>query len=222
MATKKGLSTRSLLKKYHLNQLQLVAVDAIRNNKIVVLRGVAGTAKTFTAVYTAMKLLLEDNGIDRIAVTRPSVTTEKIGFLPGKLEDKMDPFLIPIISFFNKFGDAGEKTFDSLVIAGKIRRAPLAFMRGTTVENELLIVDEAQNITPQQMLMILTRLGNHSKIVVTGDENQNDIYAPATGMDYIIELSKSLPYIREITLTEIMRDPVITEIIQNWPYELRV
>jgi len=219
---KKGISLYSILKKYYLNPLQVIAVEAIRNNKIVVLRGEAGTAKTFTAVYAAMKLLTEENSIERIAITRPMITTEKMGFLPGEIEDKLDPFLSPVISFFNKFGEAGEKTFEAYTVAGKIRRAPLAFMRGTTVESEILIVDEAQNVTPEQMLMILTRLGKGGKIVITGDEKQNDLHSIATGMDYIVALSKRLPYIREITLTDNMRDPIINEIIQNWPREIRV
>lgn len=213
--SKKGISIHSVLKKYELNDKQIIAVEAIRNNKIVVLHGEAGTAKTFTAVYAAMRLLARQE-IEAIAVTRPLVTTEKMGFLPGEIGDKIDPFLSPIIGFFNKFGDAGINTFDSLVVAEKVRRAPIAFMRGTTIEDEILIVDEAQNITPDQMLMILTRLGRNGKIVITGDERQDDLKKGPTGLDYVVALAYRLPYIQRIRLTENMRDGIINDIIENW------
>jgi phosphate starvation-inducible protein PhoH and related proteins len=212
---KKGISILTALKKYELNQKQVLAVEAIKNNKIVVLRGRAGTAKTFTSVYAAMKLL-QSGAIERIAVTRPQVTTEKMGFLPGDISSKFDPYLDPIISFFNKFGDAGEKTFEGLVVAGKIRKAPIAFLRGATIEDELMIVDESQNITPEQMLMILTRIGKNGKIVINGDEMQNDLKVGMTGLDAAILLSKKLPYIQCVTLTDNMREEIINEIIENW------
>ena len=210
------MSVSTALSKYELNEKQLIAVEAIRNNKIVILRGKAGTAKTFTAVYASMKLLGEKQ-IRRIAVSRPLVTTEKMGFLPGGMDDKFDPFLYPIIDFFNKFGDNGSATFNFMVESGKIRRAPIAFMRGTTIEDELLIIDEAQNIAPDQMLMILTRIGKNGRIVITGDEEQSDLnYGSISGLDYAIALSNRLPYVQQITLNENMRDPVITEIVETW------
>ena len=215
MANKKGISIITALKKYELNQTQLVAVEAIRNNKITILRGQAGTAKSFTSVYAAMKLLSEGS-TDRIALTRPMVTTEDMGYLPGDIGEKLDPYLYPVINFFNKLGDAGERTFESLVVAGKIRRAPIAFMRGSTIEDEILIVDEAQNIKVPQMLMILTRLGKNGKIIITGDEDQNDLGRGVTGLDCAIKLSEKLPYIQNIVMTENMRDETLNEIIENW------
>lgn len=212
---KKGISILTVLKKYDLNERQVLAVEAIRNNKITVLRGRAGVAKSFTSVYASMKLL-SDKSVNTIALTRPQVTTEKMGFLPGEIEDKFDPYLQPLINFFNRFGDAGNKTFQSLVVAEKIRRAPIAFMRGSTVEDEILIVDEAQNITPEQMLMIITRIGKNGKIVVNGDEMQNDLNSGFTGLDYLIALSQKLPYIQTIELVENMRDDIINEIVENW------
>lgn len=208
---KKDANILSFLKRYELNAGQVEAIDAIKNNKIVILRGLAGTAKTFTSVYAAMKLLAYRD-IARIAITRPQVTTEKMGFLPGEIENKFDPYLAPFITFFNKFGDAGNNTFSSLVAAEKIRRAPIAFMRGTTIEEEMLLVDEAQNITPDQMLMILTRLGRTGKMVISGDETQDDIGNGHTGLDYAVRL----PCVKVIELTENMRDELITEIINNW------
>lgn len=212
---KKGISILTVLKRYDLNEGQILAVEAIKNNKIVVLRGRAGVAKSFTSVYASMKLL-SDKEVDRIAVTRPQIATEKMGFLPGEMADKFDPYLSPLISFFNKFGDAGNQTFNSLVIADKIRRAPIAFMRGSTIEDEIMIVDEAQNISPEQMLMILTRIGKNGKIVINGDEMQNDLHNGFTGLDYVIALAKKLPYIQCISLTENMRDEIINDIVENW------
>jgi phosphate starvation-inducible PhoH-like protein len=212
---KGGISVLTALKRYDLNHKQTLAVEAIRNNKITILRGPAGVAKSFTSVYAAMSLL-SDKVIDRVALTRPQITTEKMGFLPGSAEEKYDPYLEPLMSFFNKFGDGGDRTFEGLVAAGKIRRAPLGYMRGSTVENEILLVDESQNISPEQMLMVLTRIGKNGKIVINGDEMQDDLRGGKTGLDYVIALSERLPYIQCITLTENMRDDIINEIIENW------
>lgn len=215
MSSKKGISILTTLKKYTLNEKQTLAVEAIKNNKIVILRGAAGTAKSFTAVYAAMKLL-SDQSVEHISLTRPMVATEAMGFLPGDIGEKFDPFLEPVISFFNKFGDSGEKTFESLLVSGKVRRAPLAFMRGSTIEDGVLILDEAQNTTPHQMLMALTRIGKNGKIVITGDEIQDDLRGGVTGLDAAIALSKFLPYIQSITMTENMRDDIINDIVENW------
>lgn len=212
---KKGISIITTLKRYELNSKQTLAVEAIRNNKIVVLTGRAGTAKSFSAVYAAMKLLSEGK-IERIALTRPQVTTEKMGFLPGDSDTKFDPFLYPVIEFFNRFGEAGEKTFDGLVAAGKIRRAPLAFMRGSTVSEEVLLADEMQNSTPEQMLLMLTRIGQNGKIIITGDSSQSDLSLTHTGLDCVINLANKLPFIQVVELTENMRDDIINDIIENW------
>lgn len=217
MSKKDTISLHSVLKKYNLNQRQTIATEAIKNNKLTVLHGKAGTAKTFTAVYAAMKLLAyPDNDIKTIYLSRPLVTTEKLGFLPGDVNDKVDPFLSPIINFFNKFGDAGIKTFDSMVAAEKVQRIPVALMRGHTIEDGVLIVDEAQNLTPHQMLMILTRIGKTGKIIVSGDTAQNDTRDTINGLDYILRLAEKLPYIQTIEMTENMRDPIVNEIIEHW------
>jgi len=217
MSKKETISLHSVLKKYNLNERQKVAVEAIKNNKLTVLYGKAGTAKTFTAVYAAMKLLSNPaNDINKIYLSRPLVTTEKLGFLPGDIDDKIDPFLQPLISFFNKFGDAGEKTFESLITADKIKRLPVALMRGQTIEDGILIVDEAQNLTAHQMLMILTRMGQTGKIVISGDFKQSDTIEIITGLEKVLHLSEKLPYIKTIEMIENMRDPIVTEIIDTW------
>lgn len=217
MSKKDTISLHSVLKKYNLNHRQTIAVEAIRNNKLTVLHGKAGTAKTFTAVYAAMKLLAyPENDIKTIYLSRPLVTTEKLGFLPGDVNDKVDPFLTPLINFFNKFGDAGIKTFESMVVAEKVQRIPVALMRGHTIDDGILILDEAQNLTPHQMLMILTRMGKTGKIVVSGDTDQNDTFDKFNGLDYLIRLADKLPYIQTIEMTENMRDPMVNEIIEQW------
>jgi len=217
MSKKDTISLHSVLKKYELNERQKVAVEAIKNNKLTVLYGKAGTAKTFTAVYAAMKLLAQPTtDIKKIYLSRPLVTTEKLGFLPGDLNDKIDPFLQPLITFFNKFGDSGAKTFESLVTGDKIQRLPVALMRGQTIEDGVLIVDEAQNLTAHQMLMILTRMGQTGKIVISGDFEQNDTLETVTGLEHVLKLAEKLPYIQTIEMVENMRDPIVTEIIDTW------
>jgi phosphate starvation-inducible PhoH-like protein len=104
-----------------------------------------------------------------------------------------------------------------MVETERIRRAPIAFMRGTTIEDEVLLVDEAQNLSPEQMLMVLTRIGKNGRIVITGDEDQSDLNSNLiTGLDYAIALSEKLPYVQQIKLTENMRDPMINEIVETW------
>jgi phosphate starvation-inducible PhoH-like protein len=210
------MGVKKAIDNYELTQNQLEAIQLIRDNKIIVLRGRAGTSKTFVAVYAALELLAEKQ-IGRIALTRPLVTTEKMGFLPGAIDEKFDPFLYPIIDFFNKFGDNGAATFNFMAESGKIRKAPIAFMRGSTIENEILIADEGQNFTAEQMLMLLTRIGKNGKIVITGDEAQSDLPEKAVnGLSYVIKLAEKLPYVKQYTFIQNMRDPMINEIIEAW------
>lgn len=203
------------LKYYVLNSEQEKAVQTIIDGKITILTGAAGSAKSFTSVYAAMKLL-NNYSLSRVALTRPMVTTEKMGFLPGGIDEKFDPYLEPLIAFFNAFGEVGEKTFDSLVVGGQIRRVPIAFMRGQTIDNEILVFDEAQQSTPEQMLMVLTRLGKNGKIVINGDNRQVDTGMKITGLDYVIKLAEKLPAIQHLHLTQNMRDELITEIMDLW------
>lgn len=216
MSSKKTISIKTALKKYTLNEQQVQAVEAIKNNKIVIIRGKAGVAKTFSAVYAALNLIY-DKKVDRIAITRPLIASEKIGTLPGDLSEKVDPFLYPIIEFFNKLGDSGAHTFEKMSEDGQVRRAPLAFLRGQTIENEILLIDESQNITPQQMLMILTRIGKNGKIVITGDEGQSDLgLREQNGLDFAVALAEKVDAIVAVELTENMRDPLINEIVDKW------
>lgn len=215
--SKKGISLHTALKRYDLNQEQQVAVNNILNNKITVLTGQAGTAKSFTAVYAALRLMTSNNDIERTSLTRPMVSTERMGFLPGREDEKYSPYILPLVEFFNKFGDSGDRTYTSLVAAGKVLTRPLAFLRGVTIEDEIMILDEAQNVTPEQMLMVLTRISSSGKLVITGDTAQDDLPGKTpTGLDYVVALTRKLPYIQHIRMTENMRDPAIQEIIDNW------
>ncbi|MFM8294577.1 MAG: PhoH family protein, partial [Microcystaceae cyanobacterium] len=148
-------------------------VKAIQTHDITFGIGPAGTGKTFLAAVLAVQALL-NNDYERLILTRPAVEAgEKLGFLPGDLQQKVDPFLRPLYDALYEFIDA-EKIPD-LMERGKIEVAPLAYMRGRTLSNAFVIVDEAQNTTPAQLKMVLTRLGFGSKMVVTGDITQTDL-----------------------------------------------
>lgn len=148
-------------------------VQAIEKNTVVLGVGPAGTGKTFLAVAMAVKAL-RSKKVDRIILTRPAIEAgEKLGFLPGDLQSKIDPYLRPLYDAL--FEMMGQETYSKLVEKGVIEIAPLAYMRGRTLDNSFIILDEAQNSTFEQMKMFLTRLGTNSKAVVTGDPTQIDL-----------------------------------------------
>ena len=148
-------------------------IDSIRKNTIVLGVGPAGTGKTFLAVAMAVKALRETQ-VTRIILTRPAIEAgEKLGFLPGDLQSKIDPYLRPLYDALYEM--LGAETYQRLQEKGTIEIAPLAYMRGRTLDDSFIILDEAQNATPEQMKMFLTRLGFNSKAVVTGDLTQTDL-----------------------------------------------
>jgi len=148
-------------------------IQSIRNNKVTLCTGPAGTGKTIIATAMALKYVKE--GIyNNIFIVRPTIVAcnEKIGFLPGPIDDKMGPFVLPFMYSLNKLLKPDEY---NQFVKKRVRIIPLAFMRGLTLDNCIIILDEAQNTLPEQMKMFLTRLGEHCKAIVEGDEDQTDI-----------------------------------------------
>ena len=189
-------------------------VKAIQTHDITFGIGPAGTGKTFLAAVLAVQALLQEE-CDRIILTRPAVEAgERLGFLPGDLQQKVNPFLRPLYDALYEF-IAAEKIPD-LMERGKIEVAPLAYMRGRTLSNSFVIVDEAQNTTPAQLKMVLTRLGFGSKMVVTGDITQTDL--PTHQDSGLIVASKILRSVDDIafcylTQADVVRHPLVQQIV---------
>jgi phosphate starvation-inducible PhoH-like protein len=194
-------------------------VEAIRSEEKPLVFGVgpAGTGKTFLAVTAAVEALR--NGlVDRIVVTRPAVEAgERLGFLPGALEEKVDPYLQPIWDAFRS--QMRDDELKSRREQNKIEVAPIAFMRGRTLSNAFVIVDEAQNATVQQMKMVLTRLGQGSQMVVTGDPSQIDLVsASLSGLDHALALLSRLKRVEVVRFTaqDVMRHDLVAEIVDAY------
>ena len=189
-------------------------VKAIRTHDITFCIGPAGTGKTYLAAVLAVQALLDDR-CDRLILTRPAVEAgEKLGFLPGDLQQKVNPFLRPLYDALYEFIDP-EKIPD-LMERGKIEVAPLAYMRGRTLSNAFVIVDEAQNTTPAQLKMVLTRLGFHSRMVVTGDITQTDLPSQqASGLVVASQILKSVEGIAfcQFSQADVVRHPLVQKIV---------
>ena len=196
---------------------QAVYVEAIEKNSVVFGIGPAGTGKTYLAVALAA-LAYKNKEVEKIILTRPAVEAgEKLGFLPGDLGAKVDPYLRPLYDALQEM--FGLETFNRLVEKGSIEIAPLAYMRGRTLSNAFIILDEAQNATREQMKMFLTRMGEGSKIVVTGDVTQIDL--PREGMSGLIHASEilvNIPKIAIIRLTakDVVRHPLVQAIVSAY------
>jgi phosphate starvation-inducible PhoH-like protein len=161
--------------KFVLNNIQNYYKNAILNPSlpIVLCTGPAGTGKTMIACHEAIKSM-KSKKINKIVITRPTITVEEsIGYLPGSLEDKLYPFMIPIYDYFLEFYTKDQIT--TMISNGRLEVAPLAFMRGRTFDDCFIIADEMQNSSKNQFKMLLTRLGQNSKMIITGDLNQNDL-----------------------------------------------
>jgi phosphate starvation-inducible protein PhoH and related proteins len=187
-------------------------VDAIRKNTVTFAIGPAGTGKTYLAVATAVKAL-QDRDVSRIILTRPAVEAgERLGFLPGTLYEKIDPYLKPLYDALFDMMDA--EAFHRLMERGTIEVAPLGYMRGRTLNDSFIILDEAQNTTPEQMKMFLTRLGFGSKVVVNGDITQIDLPSGSrSGLVVVEEILSGIDGIEFVHLGA--RDVVRHRIVQN-------
>lgn len=196
---------------------QKMYIEKIYNNDIVFGIGPAGTGKTYLAMATAVKAF-RNNEVDRIILTRPAVEAgENLGFLPGDLQEKIDPYLRPLYdALFDIFG---YENYLKLVDRGLIEVAPLAYMRGRTLENAYIILDEAQNTTNEQMKMFLTRLGYGSKAIITGDITQVDL--PRGKSSGLAQASKILKNVKGLdfmyfTSSDIVRHPLVQRIIDAY------
>lgn len=192
-------------------------VDAIKKNSIVFGVGPAGTGKTYLAVALAV-YALKNKEIEKIILTRPAVEAgEKLGFLPGDLNEKVDPYLRPLFDALQEM--MGQEAYLRHIERGSIEIAPLAYMRGRTLSNSFIILDEAQNTTREQMKMFLTRMGENSRIVVTGDITQIDLpHNVTSGMVDALNVLKDVEGIEIVRLTakDVVRHELVTKIIQAY------
>ncbi len=192
-------------------------VDTIRKKMIVFGIGPAGTGKTYLAMAMAIQAF-KSGEVSRIILTRPAIEAgEKLGFLPGDLQSKIDPYLRPLYDALYQI--MGAESFLHNSEKGLIEVAPLAYMRGRTLDNAYIILDEAQNTTPAQMKMFLTRIGFGSKVIITGDQTQRDLPSgAASGLDTAIKVLHKISDIGFCTLTseDVVRHPLVQKIVQAY------
>lgn len=192
-------------------------VDAIRNNMIVFGLGPAGTGKTYLAMAMAITAF-KNQEVERIILTRPAIEAgEKLGFLPGDLQSKVDPYLRPLYDALYQI--MGAESFMKNMEKGLIEVAPLAYMRGRTLDNAYIILDEAQNTTPAQMKMFLTRIGFGSKVIVTGDASQKDLAKGVTsGLDIACRVLQNIEGIAfcKMSSMDVVRHPLVQKIVKAY------
>lgn len=192
-------------------------IDAIKKNTIVFAVGPAGTGKTYLAVAMAVSAY-KNKEVDKIILTRPAVEAgESLGFLPGDLQSKVDPYLRPLYDALSEM--FGLETYQKLLERGAIEVAPLAYMRGRTLSNAFIILDEAQNTTKEQMKMFLTRMGEGSKTVITGDVTQIDLPGgKKSGLVHAVQVLKGIEGIEIVELThkDVVRHPLVMRIIKAY------
>ena len=203
---------------------QKAYVDAIRKQMVVFGIGPAGTGKTYLAMAMAITAFKNEE-VGRIILTRPAIEAgEKLGFLPGDLQSKVDPYLRPLYDALHQI--MGAENFQKNMEKGLIEVAPLAYMRGRTLDNAFIILDEAQNTTPAQMKMFLTRIGFGSKVVITGDLTQKDLPKDTTsGLDVAMKVLSKVDEIGMVKLTsqDVVRHPLVQKIVKAYEeYESRM
>lgn len=199
---------------------QAAFIQAMRSNDVVICTGPAGCGKTFLAVAEALRVLMLQ-GCSKIVLTRPVVEAgESLGFLPGDLEQKISPYLKPLYDAMDYLLPRG--MLERLSESGIIEAAPLAYMRGRTLDNCILILDEAQNTTKEQMKLFLTRMGNGSKVFVTGDVTQIDLPKRVpSGLVHAVRVLKGIDGIRLMQMDgrDIVRNPLVQKIVQAYEYD---
>ncbi len=196
---------------------QIKYVEAIKSKMITFGVGPAGTGKTYLAMAHAITAF-KNNEVNRIILTRPAIEAgERLGFLPGDLQSKIDPYLRPLYDALHEI--MGAETFLSNMEKGLIEVAPLAYMRGRTLDNAFIVLDEAQNTTKEQMKMFLTRIGFNSKAVITGDITQKDIpIDKVSGLEMALKVLKNIHEISVIHLSskDVVRHPVVQKIVKAY------
>lgn len=215
---KRGKLSRQELesRRIELTPKQTELYKGIRHNTLTVCQGPAGTSKTFTACYTALALLA-DKKIDQIILTKPiQESGESLGFLPGTKEEKVDPFMKSYFSNFEKI--IGKATFQWMITNGDIVVEPLAYMRGTTYDNAIMLLDEAQNCTMTQLMLWVTRLGNESKAIMMGDVSQYDIKKRDSKFLEFIDLISDVEQVHNFRFTseDIVRNKFLIDIVNKY------
>jgi len=197
--------------KIELNPEQKEAKSKILQNTVTLLAGSAGSGKTLLACQIALeKLFMKE--VEKIIITRPTVSKEEIGFLPGDLREKMDPWVQPI--YQNMYALYDKVKVEQLISNGQIEIVPVSFMRGRTFLDSMVIVDEAQNVTHEQMEMIVTRLGLRSKMIICGDDHQVDLKNKRdSGFRFLYTASKKIKNLEAISLKTNHRNPIVEDLI---------
>ena len=197
-----------------LNEEQKLAKEKILNNAITVLSGKAGSGKTLLACQIALNFLFKKS-IEKIIITRPMVSKEEIGFLPGDLREKMEPWMQPIYANFYQLYN--KEKIDEILANGQVEIVPVAFMRGRTFLDSFVIVDEAQNCTHEQMEMITSRLGIRSKMVVCGDTQQVDLKTIGqSGFKFLLTIAKRVKDMDSMTLLTNHRHSVVDALLEEY------
>jgi len=206
--------------KFHLqlNEEQKAAKEVILSSTITLLAGKAGSGKTLLACQVALDGLFSRQ-YDKIIITRPTVSKEEIGFLPGDLHQKMDPWVQPI--YQNMYALYGKDRIQPYIEKGDIEIVPLSFMRGRTFVKNFTLVDEAQNVTMEQMEMIVTRLGIGSKMIICGDDGQVDLKNRGdSGFKFLYSAARRIKGLSAVTLLKNHRDPIVDDLIDLYEEEL--
>ena len=200
--------------KIELNQEQKEAKSKILENTVTLLAGSAGSGKTLLACQIALeKLFMKE--VEKIIITRPTVSKEEIGFLPGDLREKMDPWVQPI--YQNMYALYDRVKIEKHIQEGDIEIVPVSFMRGRTFLDSIVIVAEAQNVTHEQMEMIVTRLGLRSKMIICGDDNQVDLKNKRdSGFRFLYTASKKIKNLAAISLKTNHRNPIVEDLISYY------
>jgi phosphate starvation-inducible PhoH-like protein len=191
-------------------------VDSIDHNTIVFGIGPAGTGKTYLAMAKAVEAL-DNHQVDRIILTRPAVEAgERLGFLPGTLAEKIDPYLRPLFDALHEM--MNPDVIPKLMASGTVEVAPLAYMRGRTLNNSFIVLDEAQNTTPEQMKMFLTRLGFGSTMVITGDVTQVDVPGGQSGLARVVDILEGVDdiHFERLSARDIVRHKLVSDIVDAY------